>query len=133
MAVIDAQGTTFSVANASAVQVSIGGFRSFSGFDGEAADRDRTTLASTAREYAPGLPDYGNFTMELFVDTADAGQNELLAIQASQSTRTFVLTLENAVTYTFQGYVKSASTEGDLDSDLIRNVNIKITGAPAIA
>lgn len=127
MAAIDAQGTTFTINSQT-----VGGIISFSGFDGEAADIDITTLASTAKEFRQGLQDYGNFTLELIRDPNDAGQAEILAQRAAQTTSTCVLTFPDDVTLnvaTFSAYVKSLTTEGGVDDVVRGNSNLRITGS----
>src|SRR5574343_484413 len=103
MAVLDAQGATLTVEDAGGSPVNIGGLVSFDGFDGEASDIDITTLASVAKEYRQGLQDFGNFSIELMRDPANAGQQELAAMKAAYATREFVLTLPDGDVATFQG------------------------------
>ncbi len=51
----------------------IGNPISFSGLGGAVAKKDRTTLASTAEECVPGIPAYGQLTVNVFRDNDDAG------------------------------------------------------------
>ena len=126
MAVVSAKGTTVSYNSQT-----VGGVISFSGFDGAAADKDRTTLASTAKEYAPGLQDNGEFTLDLFRDGDDAGQAAILTALSAQSTNTMVVTLPTSTlnVATFSAYVKSLSSVGAVDEDVKGKVAFKITGA----
>jgi len=129
MTVLDAQGATFSIDDSGSTPVLVGGIVSFSGFDGEAADIDITTLNSTAKEYRQGLQDFGNFTLELKRDPNDAGQNELLSAKAAQATRTCILTLASGDVATFEAYVKSVSSSGGVDATIDGSANLKVTGA----
>lgn len=129
MAVLDSQLATLSIDNGSGTPVAIGGIVSFSGFDGEAADIDITTLASTAKEFRQGLQDFGNFSVELMRDPSDAGQIQMLAAKAAQATREFVLTLDSGDVATFDGYVKSLTTSGSVDAVITGSANIKVSGA----
>jgi hypothetical protein len=102
--------------------------KTFSGMDGSATDIDTTNLQSTAKEFLQGLQDEGAFAMELDLDTADAGQIALLAARTAGTAKSIKLTLPNAATATFTGYVKKASASGGVDAPLKRSVDIKITG-----
>lgn len=123
---IDAQGTTFTINS-----ILVGGIQSYSGFDGEAADIDITTLDSTAKEYRQGLQDFGNFSIELLRDPNDVGQAEMLAQKLAQTSSTCVLTLPDDVDLnvaTFTAYVKSLSIAGSVDEVNKGTGNLKITG-----
>ena len=129
MAVLDAQSATFSIADETPAAIIVGGIVSFSGFDGEASDRDITTLASTAREFRQGLEDSGNFSIELFRDPSDVGQAEMATAKAAKATRECVLTLDSGDIATFDAYVKSLTSSGAVDGDVNGSANLKITGA----
>lgn len=127
MAIIDAQGSIFSINSQTVGQIA-----SFSGMDGEAADIDVSNLASTAKEFRQGLQDFGNFSLELQRDINDVGQLELFDQKAAQTISTCVLTLPDTVTNnvaTFSAYVKSFSISGGVDEIVRGTANLKITGA----
>lgn len=131
MAVISAQGTTFSISNSAApggTQVVIECIRSFTGMDGEASDIDITCLTSTAKEFRQGLQDFGKFSIDLFRDPEDLGQIQLDLAKAAGETRVFVLTLSDGQIATFSGYVKSLTAAGAVDGAVTGTANIKITG-----
>lgn len=133
---IAAQGATLQVDKLTpgTADVSVANIKSFSGFDGEASEIDVTNLSSTAKEYRAGLQDFGSFSMEWNPDFTDDGQNEVRAAQASGAVKTFLLTLPNATTATFQGIVKNASSmSGGVDAVVDGSVSIKITGNVTIA
>jgi hypothetical protein len=129
MAVLDAQGATFTIQNGGGSPQTVGGIVSFSGFDGEASDIDITTLASTAKEFRQGLQDFGAFSIELQRDPSDAGQTEMLTAKAAQATRVCVLTLASGDVATFSAYVKSLSSAGGVDATVTGSANMKVTGA----
>lgn len=133
---IKAQGSTLEidVAIPGTADVEIANVRSFSGFDGEAGDIDITNLSSTAKEFDVGLQDAGGFSFEWHPDYADAGQNAVRAAQTAGTLKTFMLTLPNATTATFAGYVKNAKgVSGGTDAVVEGSVSIKITGSVTFA
>lgn len=132
MAILDAQGATFTIENSGGSPITVGGIRSFSGFDGEASDIDITTLDSVAKEFRQGLQDFGNFSIELNRDPNDSGQAELEDAKAAQATRTCVLTLASGDVFTFDAYVKSINLNGAVDDVLQGTANLKVTGAVVI-
>lgn len=126
MAAIKTQATTITINGQT-----IGGVVSFSGMDGEASDIDVTTLASTAKEYAQGIQDFGNFSMEIIRDPNDAGQSECFDQKGAQTTSSMVVTLPDTVTLnraTFNVHVKSMSMEGGVDAVATGSINCKISG-----
>jgi len=131
---INAQGTTIQVDDATqgTADVAIGNVASYSGLDGEASEIDVTNLTSTAKEFRLGLKDFGAFSMEIHPDFADAGQNVLRS--AGTDVKTFLVTLEDSTTLTFQGLVKNAdSINGGIDAVITGTVSIKITGDVTVA
>lgn len=127
MAVISATGVIISY-NAQTV----GGVQSFTGLQsGQAADKDRTTLASTAKEFAPGLEDNGEISLQLLRDNDDVGQAALLTARDAQTTNEMIITLPTSTlnVATFQGYVKSISSDGAIDGDIVGTAIVRITGS----
>ncbi|MFA5170424.1 MAG: phage tail tube protein [Sulfuriferula sp.] len=100
----------------------------FSGFDGQAAEIDRTNLDSTAKEFALGLVDSGQFAVNVDRDLTDAGQLAIDAARVSGALETFKLTLPNAKTATFTGYVKKFSMQGGVDALVKSQIDIRISG-----
>jgi hypothetical protein len=133
MAVLTAQGCTFTLLDLTdpiRVARAVGGMKSFQGLDGEATDKDRTTLGSAAREFAQGLLDGGKFSIELFRLPADVGQVAALALKAAQASSTGVLTLASGDICTFPCYVKSLTAGGQNDQDHMGTLNVKVAGEP---
>jgi len=129
MAALDAQGAVFTFDDDMGSPVTVGGIKSFSGFDGEASDIDITTLASTSKEFRQGLQDFGNFSIDVNRDPNDPGQIELDAAKAAQDTRECVLTLASGDIATFQAYVKSFNANGAVDDIIQGTCNMKVTGS----
>lgn len=106
----------------------IGNFKTIKGFDGKTAKLDATNLSSLAKEYRAGLIDPGNFSFDVDVDMADAGQLALQNYRANATLANYKLTLPNSHTATFVGFVESFPWDGGVDKILSATVNIIITG-----
>ena len=135
---IDTTGLTITAGTATATPTTwttVNNLLSFSGFDGSAAELDRTNMSSTAKEYILGLIDSGQFSIELHVDNNDAGQAALRAKQGGAAT-SFRLVLPGAVsnlTYTFSGLVKKFAVTGGVDQLVKATADLRITGAVTLA
>jgi hypothetical protein len=135
MACLYTQGTVVEVENnelTPAFEI-VGSVTSFSNTDGDAADIEVTTLASTKKEFCQGLADEGSFTLEINRDFADVGQAELEEARSSQSTRNFRITLSDSTVLTFAGNVKSFTLDGQVDDVVRSTATIKISGDIAYA
>ena len=130
MDILDAQGAiiTISDGEATPAQVPIGGVISFTGFDGEASERDVTTLASTAMEYRLGLQDFGSFTMQMHRNPSDPGQAELETIKASRAVREMTLELESGHIATFDVLCRSLTAAGGVNDNFDGQSTLRITG-----
>lgn len=128
---IDTTGKTISAAG-TATPVSwtpIGNLNNFKGFDGQANEIDKTNLSSTAKEFMLGLQDFGHFTFDVDKDFTDPGQLACDAAKRAGTLKNFKLTLPNAKTATFSGYVKNSPLDGGVDQILkTTGVSIRITG-----
>lgn len=103
---------------------------SFSGFDGQSAQIDTTNLDSTAKEFLLGIADPGQFTATIDQDLTDAGQAACLVAKDARTLKSFVLTLPNAATVTFSGYVMRFGIAGGIDQKVkVPSMDIKISGA----
>jgi hypothetical protein len=136
---IDTTGLTITAGTATATPTTftaINNLLSFSGFDGTAAELDRTNMQSTAKEYLLGLIDGGQFSVEIHIDNNDAGQAALRAKQQSGAATAFKLVLPGAVsnlTYTFSGLIKKFAVNGGVDQLVKGSADIRITGAVTLA
>lgn len=107
----------------------IGNLTSFKGFDGQANEIDITNMGSVAKEFLLGIQDYGHFTFDVDKDFTDAGQLACDAAKRAGTLKNFKLTLPNAKTATFSGYVKNTPLDGVVDQTLkTTGISIRITG-----
>lgn len=102
--------------------------KSFSGFDGQAAEIDVTDLDSTAKEFRTGLQDHGNFQFDINVNRTDPGQLAVEAARKSGAVTPFRLTLPDKQAATFDALVKSTPLQGSVDAVLTGSVTLRITG-----
>jgi hypothetical protein len=130
MGKLSSQGCTFTLEDTGSVARTVGGMISFSGLDGQATDKDRTTLDSTAREFAQGLRDGGNFSIELFRDPTDPGQSAALALKTARTNSVAVLTLASGDVVTFNCYVKSLTLGAQKNEDHQGTLNLKVISKP---
>ena len=137
---ISSQGTLININTSTSTTmayVAIGNVKEFSGFDGSAAELDKTNLSSSAKELMQGLPDWGNFTVSGDWDSADAGQAALRANYVARTAQTFqVLVAGSSGTskvYTFSAFVKKFSLSGGVDKILQMSADLRITGGVTLA
>jgi Lambda phage tail tube protein, TTP len=107
----------------------VGNWKTYSGFDGQASELDKTNLSSTAKEFALGIVDYGMLQLEFDQDNADTGQAAMLSAYAASASKSFKITLPNAATATFTGYVRKFTSAGGVDQIVKRQADIRISGA----
>ena len=103
--------------------------KTFTAFDGAAAEIDITNLQSTAKEFIMGLQDNGNMSLDLNYLSADPGQVLVRAAKASRVLQDWQLTFSDATTATFQGFVTTAPRSGGVDAAVETSFTIRITGA----
>lgn len=88
---------------------------------------DITTHDSTAREYVPGLKDYGTLEISGKFDPADGGQDALRA--AVGTSAAFVVTLPNGTTtISFSALAGPCSETMSLDGTVDFSCSCKLTG-----
>ena len=129
---IDTTGKTITAGSGAATPVTftnIGNLKDYSGFDGSASELDKTNLDSTAKEFALGLTDPGQFSINIDYDDANAGHVALRAKQVSGAISNFKLTMPDAQVITFSGYVKKFTLAGGVDALAKTSVDIRISGA----
>lgn len=102
--------------------------KDYSGFDGTASELDKTNMQSGAMEYAAGLQDFGQFSVNLDVDDTDAGQIALRGAKTAASTKAFKLRLPNGKLRAFKGFVKKFSEQGGVNQIVKGSADIRITG-----
>ncbi len=135
----DTTGLTITAGTATATPTTftpVANVNTYTGFDGSASELDKTNLASTAKEFALGLVDPGQFTIEIDVDMNDAGQAALRSKQQSGVITNFKLLLPGAVanlTYTWTGFIKKFDQKGGVDQIVKASVDIRISGTITLA
>lgn len=107
----------------------VGNWKSFNGFDGQATELDTSNLSSAAKEFKMGLVDYGQLQLEMDQDNADAGQTAMRAAYTASASRQFKITLPNSNTATFEAFVRKFSSQGGVDQILKSSAELRITGA----
>ncbi len=100
----------------------------FSGPGGSASVIDATHLGSTAKEKLMGLPDEGQFTFNLNLDPQDEGQGDLRDARIARSKNTYLLTLSDGTTLSFDGFCLEFSIAGGVDALVSASCTIEITG-----
>lgn len=133
---VDTTGATLTFTSATATPVTwtkIGNVKSFSGLDGTANEIDVTNLDSASKEVRLGLPDAGQFTIEVDQDTADAGQTAVRSSMATQALKNFKVTLPSAAVLTFSAYAKKFSTSAGIDQVIKGSIALRISGAYTLA
>lgn len=125
-----AKGTVVEIETASAgVYQAVGEVIGFSGPGGSGKVIDVTNLASTRKEKRMGLPDEGQFSLDLNFYPGDTGQDLLYAARNSHAEKNFRITYSDATVDTFAGFVLEFTTSGSQDDVVKAKVTVEITGA----
>jgi hypothetical protein len=132
---VDTTGKTITAGSGTATPTTftqINNIKTFSGFDGQASELDKTNMSSTAKEFLLGLA-IRAFPARHGPGQRRAGQLALVAAQISGAAKQFKLILPSGTTptATFTAYVKSASSSGGVDQILKRSSQLRISGAIA--
>jgi hypothetical protein len=129
---IESQGIVLSYSIGSPTAfVAIANVTGFSGPGGSASVIDVTNLSSSAKEKMMGLPDEGQFTLDLNLDP-DATSHIALRTQRAARARTefkIVFTDATPATAIFSGYVLGFAIQGAIDTNVKASVTIEIDGA----
>jgi hypothetical protein len=108
--------------------------RNFNGFDGQASEVDITTLCSEAKEYVPGLQDFGSFNFDMNYVPTDPAQIAMQTAKAGGITLWWELVLpDNMGSWIFQAFVRQMTISGGVDAALSSSVVLRITGEPTFA
>lgn len=102
--------------------------KDYSGFDGSVSELDKTNMQSGGMEYAAGLQDFGNFTVNIDVDDTDAGQLALRTAKAAAATKAFKLRLPNGKLRCFKAFCKKFSEQGGVNQIVKGSADMRITG-----
>lgn len=129
---IEAQGTTiaYSTETSPSAFANIGNIVSFSGPGGQASVIDVTNLDSTAREKRMGLPDEGQFTLEVNLDPDSTAHTALRNNRKNRTRTEFKVTLTDSTptTLVFWGYVLGFEVSGAVDGPVKCTITIEIDG-----
>jgi hypothetical protein len=111
----------------------VGYVREMGGFDGEAPDVDVSHLRSIEREFLLGLPDPGNFTLQLWQPTtADTAQTRLRKLKELGTAAAFSLTLASGQVAAFMAMVKSYQLQPvAVDGAITVSVSLRLRSAMA--
>ncbi len=112
--------------------VNIDGVESISGPTGEKPEIPTTALSDTAATSVAGLPDYGEVTLAVFDNPADAGNGDVLEnFQATNTTLPFQIVLPfsgTGNTINFNGYVRTWQYDGQQGAGGRSTAAIRVTG-----
>ena len=107
----------------------IANVKDFNAFTGQVTEIDTTNLKSLAKEFQPGLEDFGSMTFNVDLDNADAGQLALMVNKSASATTYFRLIYPNAsVIRASQGFVKKFDEQGKVDGVYMSAVEIRFNG-----
>ena len=107
----------------------IANLKDFNGFTGTVSEIDKSHLGSNAKEFSPGLEDFGSITFNMDLDPTDAGQQALMAAKSSSSILVFRIKYPSASTArAFYGFVKKLEEAGQVDGVYRLAGEIRITG-----
>lgn len=130
---IESQGIliAYSVAGSPSTFANIGNIVGFSGPGGAAAVIDVTNLDSVAHEKRMGLPNEGQFTIDINYDPDLASHIALRAARAARTRTEFRITYTDtapATTNSFYGYVLGFQITGTVDDVVKASITIEIDG-----
>lgn len=127
---VKSQGSTLEIQQGTspATWLEVKEVTNFQGFDGQAAEIDVTHMKSPAKEYLPGLQDFGNFQLDVNYLPDDPGQEELRDAKASGEVLTFRLTLSEGTIYTWDSYVMSSPISAGVDAKVDGSFQLRVTG-----
>lgn len=102
--------------------------KSYSGFDGAAAEVDETTLVSVAKEKGMGLQDFGGMQVEMHKVEDDPFQVEFGKAKRAGEQRWFRLVKKNGFLKQWAGYCASLSDSGQIDGKNAATASVIING-----
>lgn len=130
---IESQGVVlaYSVAGSPSAFSNIANVVGFQGPGGSASVIDVTNLSSVAKEKLMGLPDEGQFTLDLNLDPDDSSHQALRNARSARTRTEFKITLSDTTpsTAVFYGYVLGFQITGRVDDAVKAAVTIEIDGA----
>ncbi|MDR5833353.1 phage tail tube protein [Caballeronia sp. LZ034LL] len=97
------------------------------GFNGSANMADVTRLDSKGKEKRPGLQDWGQVTISLFINLKEESHMALLTAKQKGDKLGFKLTLSDGSTIEFKAYVKDFPISAKVDQYVAGSINLEIT------
>jgi acetylornithine deacetylase/succinyl-diaminopimelate desuccinylase-like protein len=132
---IESQGITIqiSVGNSPSSFSTIANVTGFKGPGGTASVIDVSNLSSVAKEKLMGLPDEGQFTLDLNFDPDATTHQALQSARAARTPCEFKINFTDVTprTAVFAGYVLGFEINGQVDQQVKAAVTIEIDGAVA--
>ena len=128
---IESQGITLQVSEGSPTLFqTIANVIGFSGPGGSASVIDITNLSSTAKEKLMGLPDEGQFTLDLNFDPDAASHIRMRDARVARQKMSFKINFTDVTpsSCVFDGYVLSMQYSGAVDAAVKAAVTIEIDG-----
>lgn len=129
---IESQGITLQVSTGSPTSFSnIANVTGFQGPGGSASVIDVTNLSSVAHEKMMGLPDEGQFTLDINFDPDDTTHQTLRDARAARTRTEFKINFTDATPASarFFGYVLGFQVQGQVDQQVKVSVTIEIDGS----
>ncbi|HEY1723960.1 MAG TPA: phage tail tube protein [Steroidobacteraceae bacterium] len=110
----------------------VGQVSDITAFDGKSSEVDITHLLSAAKQWQPGLPDFGNVTLQLITDnvTPDTGQALLRSIKNQQKIVGFQIQTVDGKNAVFTAGVMSFTADLKKDSVLMSQVALRVSNQP---
>jgi predicted secreted protein len=132
---IESQGITIqiSVGASPSSFVTIANVTSFKGPGGSASVIDVSNLSSVAKEKLMGLPDEGQFSLDLNYDPDAASHQALRTARAARTPCEFKINFTDVSpsTAVFSGYVLGFEIGGSVDQQVKASITIEVDGAIA--
>lgn len=107
----------------------INNLKDWNGFEGTVGEVDISNTLSQAKEFAPGLEDFGSVTGTVDLDWADPGQILAMKAKGTQLTTLFRLGYPHAAAQrVFNGFVKKFGEQGQVDGVIKSAFEVRCTG-----
>jgi predicted secreted protein len=125
---ISSQGTLLAIESATpGTYTNVGDVHSFQGPGGAAKVIDATNLESVAKEKRMGLPDEGQFSVDIAY-AKDTGQAAMRTARLGQTRKLFKVTFRDTSKAEFAGFVLEYSLNGAIDDIVKGKITIEIDG-----
>lgn len=135
------QGTTIEVSTTAQTELAPSPFPTMQGLEclmrevtwtgGTSPEIDTTTICSTAKEFKLGLADPGSISFSGHWKQDDAGHIILKTADSSKDLYLFVVTFEDATTFTFLASVQQRSWGASVDGVVTASYTLRLSGPTA--